>query len=72
MSITSPVLDDLDLVKLRLGVIRGGDVAREGKRSASARADFTFARPLALLSIPAVLRTSVPIFPLPAYLTGGG
>ena len=72
MSITPPVLDDLDLVKLGIGVIRGGYVAREGTRSASARVDFAFAGPLALLSTAAVLQTSVASFLLPAYLTGSG
>ena len=62
----------LVLTTLLASFIRGAHVARQRQHATAAGAQFPFAGPLTLLSILAVLWTSVPMFLLPACVPGSG
>jgi len=62
----------LALTLLFASFIRGAYVARHRQQATVAGAQFPFAQPLTLLSMLAVVWTSVPMFLLPACVPGNG
>lgn len=72
LRVTGVILTLLALTALLVCFIRSAYVHRAGEHATAAAAQLPFAGPLTLLSILAVLWTSVPMFLLPACLSGSG